>query len=547
MERVSSDALDNLLTIFPFSLLNEEEAGECLPFCEFLECQPSTKVFGQGKKAIHLYFVLNGEVRLRTAHERTAINNGNLKSGDYFGVEALHAHAVRKTSAVCTAQTTLIAISHQNLTQLMGMFPQFADAMRLFEQSFQLSSEQVLPWLLPGENPLLIVRRHKFIPVLRVTAITTPGVAAFVLLLTAAFASESATAMWLVLALLSALAVLLLDIWAVAEWANDMFLITSGRVVAQRQMYGFFESRQESPLSAILSTAYDSSLAGRLVGYGTVSLKSYTGEIAFKKLPYPQTIFDFLEHLRQRAADDKLEQERKQMAAHLAGRLGNNTPEQPPKAERSSPSMIYQGSSLLDWLARFFQLRQEKESSIIYRTHWWIMVKKTFLPFILLVVLFVGFVGRTLGLFESVPQVPFFAATLVLTLIAALWWLYQYLDWYNDQYILSGDQLIDVARKPLGYEDRRSMPVKNIQTVEFKRKGLIGLALNFGTVHIQVGNEQLTFDNVYAPGQVQGEIYAHLKRYQEEQQRLEGRRMADWITTYDQIKQGHSPDDAQRG
>lgn len=99
---------------------------------------------------------------------------------------------------------------------------------------------------------------------------------------------------------------------------------------------------------------------------------------------------------------------------------------------------------------------------------------------------------------------------------------------------------MDVSRKPLGYEDRRSAPVKNIQSVEFKRKGLIGLLLNYGTVRIQIGNEELTFDDVYAPSQIQAEVYLQLKKYQDEQRREEGQRMADWITTYDHIKQNGS-------
>ena len=209
--------------------------------------------------------------------------------------------------------------------------------------------------------------------------------------------------------------------------------------------------------------------------------------------------------------------------------------------------MIYQSGSVQDWLARFFQLRQEKGNAIIYRTHWWILLRKTFVPLLLLVVLFLGFIGRLLGMFVSISEIPFYAATLVLTLIAALWWLYQYYDWYNDQYILTRDQLVDVSRKPLGYEDRRSAPVKNIQTVEFKRKGMIGLLLNYGTVRIQIGNEELTFDDVYAPSQIQGEVYLHLKKFQDEQQRQEGQRMAEWITTYDQLKRNNNPENSQHG
>ena len=400
-------------------------------------------------------------------------------------------------------------------------------------------------WLVPDEKLQLISRRHKIIPVLRLISINAAGLAAFALLLFAAFTSKDFSQLLMVLAFLVLLGGILSSVWGVAEWANDIFIITNHRVIAQRQLYGFFDSRQESPTSAILSTGYDTSLMGRLIGYGTVNLRSYTGEIFFKKLPFPQTIFEYLEYLRGRVTEEKKAEEKKLIQSTLSGRLGgavqNSAVNIKPSTFSTSPTMTYQSGSIQDWLARFFQLRQEKGNSIIYRTHWWILVRKTFVPFLLLLILFLGFVGRLLGMFASLPEIPFYTATLVLTVISALWWIYQYYDWYNDQYILTKDQLVDVSRKPLGYEDRRSAPVKNIQTVEFKRKGLIGLMLNYGTVRIQIGNEELTFDDVYAPSQIQGEIYLHLKKFQDEQQRLEGQRMAEWITTYDQLKRDQGP------
>jgi hypothetical protein len=208
-------------------------------------------------------------------------------------------------------------------------------------------------------------------------------------------------------------------------------------------------------------------------------------------------------------------------------------------------SMVYQSGSFLDFLARFFVLQQVKENSIIYRTHWWILLRKTAVPFFIMLLLLMLIVYRMFGLFLGIPENVFYAVGLGLTLFSALWWFYQYFDWYFDQYILTHDQLIDVSRKPLGYEDRRSAPVKNIQSVEFKRKGLIGLILNFGTVRIQIGNEELTFDNVYAPSQIQSEIYLHLKKYQEEQQKQEQTRLAEWIKTYDDIRKPGKESDGQ--
>jgi len=115
------------------------------------------------------------------------------------------------------------------------------------------------------------------------------------------------------------------------------------------------------------------------------------------------------------------------------------------------------------------------------------------------------------------------------------WWFYQYLDWYNDVYVITSDQLVDISRKPLGQEERRSAPLKNIQTVEYRRNGLIGLIFNYGTVHIQIGNEELSFDNVYHPSAIQREIYACYAAYNDRLKMTEQQRLADWIAAYDEI------------
>jgi hypothetical protein len=549
MEFSSNKMFTQVQGIYPFSMLTDEEITDCLQYCEFLECKPGTRLFQVGDKTSALFFILDGEVKVTGPREKAVINNSPLGAGDLFGEEAIHNNTHRKTSAVCSKQTSLVLIQHNNLLALESAYWEIKDALSLLYQSWQIEHELVLQWLVPGEKIKLISRRHKYIPWTRLLFINSIGVIGFLLLLFASFSSKDFTGLLLVISLLVLLGGILTSVWAAAEWANDYFIITSGRVVAQRQVYGLFDTRQESPISAILSTGFDTSLMGRLIGYGTINLRSYTGEIQFKQLPFPSVIFDYLEYLRNRSMEEKKIEEKKYIQSNLANRLNENKPGEENNRQSSSTALpsssIYQSGSFLDLMARFFQLRQVNGNSIIYRTHWWIMMKKTALPFVLLVILLIGFIGKLLGLFSSIYETTFYFVTLFLTFISALWWLYQYIDWYNDQYILTRDQLIDVSRKPLGYEDRRSAPVKNIQTVEYKRKGLIGLMLNFGTVRIQIGNEELTFDNVYSPSQIQGEVYSQLKKYQDEQQRLEGQRMAEWISTYDQIKKQKDADNSQ--
>ena len=116
------------------------------------------------------------------------------------------------------------------------------------------------------------------------------------------------------------------------------------------------------------------------------------------------------------------------------------------------------------------------------------------------------------------------------------WWLYNYLDWHNDIYLITGDQVMDVNRKPLGKEEKRAAQIKNILSVEYKRIGIIGLLLNFGTVYIRVGEAVFTFDDVFNPSEVQRELFHRISqrslKEQQAQAEAERQRMADWLTVY---------------
>jgi uncharacterized membrane protein YdbT with pleckstrin-like domain len=540
MIRNSGILMNQIKGVFPFHLVSEEILSEYVAEFDLIEISDGTTIFSIGEMADALFFVLSGNIKLQPKAAGVALANAPLIKGDRFGEEVIRGPLIRASSATCVGQTRLLSINHDLIQRMIKEVPELRAAFLLFHQSWQASQKLRLPWLTTKESVQLICRRHKIVMIFRLAIFTLMGLTVFSLLLFAAFTSENLTGLLLVLAVAALVGGVLTGIWAAVEWANDYFILTDDRVLTQRQLYGFFDSRQESPLSAILSTGFDTTLIGRILGYGKVHLRSYTGEISFNQLPYPHAIFDLLEFQRERVTADKKAIEKRVMKDTLTQRLNGNveTDDTIPinrKADANSTT-IYQSGSFMDFLARFFQLRQDKEGAIIYRTHWWILLQKTIFPFIILMFLLMVIIFRMLGLFTSIPEITFYTVGLVLTLITALWWFYQYVDWYFDQYILTHDQLIDVSRKPLGYEDRRSAPVKNIQTVEFKRKGLIGLLLNFGTVKIQIGNEELTFDNVYAPSQIQGEIYLHLKNYQEYQQKQEQERLADWIRTYDDLK-----------
>jgi len=206
----------------------------------------------------------------------------------------------------------------------------------------------------------------------------------------------------------------------------------------------------------------------------------------------------------------------------------------PARGEREVRVNYFTGT-FSDWLAKFFSLRTEKEGAVIYRTHWWILLKKTILPVLFLLLVLGVVLAGLIGAIKAASSL-IYSLAIISAFIGLGWWLYNYFDWRNDVYIINGDQLEDVNRRPLGSEEKRTAPVKNIQTVEYKRNGIISLVLNFGTVRIQIGNEELTFDNVYKPSMVQIEIFNHLRQFNEQTRKLDQKRMVDWISTYDGIR-----------
>jgi len=120
-----------------------------------------------------------------------------------------------------------------------------------------------------------------------------------------------------------------------------------------------------------------------------------------------------------------------------------------------------------------------------------------------------------------------------------MWWLYQYMDWRNDVYIISDEKIIDVNRKPLGKEEKKTAPLEKIQSVEFRRNGVLGLLFNFGTVFLNVGDSTFTFDFVHRPAEVQKEIFSRIekRRIVNQANSLEKQQenTLEWITAYHRI------------
>jgi hypothetical protein len=118
----------------------------------------------------------------------------------------------------------------------------------------------------------------------------------------------------------------------------------------------------------------------------------------------------------------------------------------------------------------------------------------------------------------------------------SLWWLYQYVDWSNDIYQLTPEQIIDIERRPLGTEDKKTASLDSILSLEHTRNGVIQLLFNYGNVTINVGEAKFLFRGVYNPDQVHQDVAdymeARARKKRDQEAARERERMVDWLVTY---------------
>jgi hypothetical protein len=196
--------------------------------------------------------------------------------------------------------------------------------------------------------------------------------------------------------------------------------------------------------------------------------------------------------------------------------------------------------ALQEFISTMFHLRMTSGKTIIYRTHWFILVQKTWLPGSILLGMFFLFVASAASRFSMLSAQATCGLLALLGLMVGGWWFYQYMDWHNDLYLITPDQVVDLNKKPLGQEDRMAAPIKNIQNIEYKRLGIIGRLLNYGTVYIRVGDRQLTFDDVFRPSDVQRELFHALMKVKADEREKQAKErqveFGDWFDSYTQVQ-----------
>jgi len=166
------------------------------------------------------------------------------------------------------------------------------------------------------------------------------------------------------------------------------------------------------------------------------------------------------------------------------------------------------------------------ENQVVWRKHWWVLLKEMISPLLILALLLVLWFSASV-IFD--PN-PWLNATFLLSEAAVLvWLLWRVIDWRNDLYVLTDDRVVDIEKVPFRYEHRREASLDKIQDVSYLQEGFIAKALDFGNVRLETAGEigAFTFDYVPHPKEVQVEIFSS-SAPGPGRRRAEGDRRSSW-------------------
>ncbi|MBN2385791.1 MAG: cyclic nucleotide-binding domain-containing protein [Anaerolineales bacterium] len=500
-------------------------------------CTEQEVIVKQDDEGDSFFLVYQGRVDVVLRQGQHSHTLGTLIAGDYFGEEALLKNRRRTASVIAREATTFLVFTRNVFNKLLQDAPKLRPNLEVAVESRRLIRRTRFKWVRPGEVIYFLARKH---PIILYQSLAGPFFALIIPLFALLFFTLMDAVLPLLLAGISLLAILGWAGWKWLDWTNDYYIVTNQRVIWLEKVIGVYDSRHEAPLSTILSVGIERSEVGRILDFGTVVVRTFVGRIPFENVHRPQPAAWLIEEHWSRSRAGTRQADVEAMKRSIRDKLGLVNPEasepavQLPEAVRPLPS---RSNVLRIMIANLFRIRiEETGGTITYRKHPYVLFRQTWQPGLALIAL-LGLIIYRLSLI-GLRSDTILVLLLFFLSLAFVWWFYQYVDWRNDTFQVTQDQIFDVDRTPLGREERKSASLDNILSTEYKREGLLQVLLNFGNVYITVGGTQFIFEDVLDPPAVQQDIdqrrIARIEAKRQTELAAERERMASWLATYHQ-------------
>ncbi|NIS82353.1 MAG: cyclic nucleotide-binding domain-containing protein [Anaerolineales bacterium] len=492
-------------------------------------------IIRQGSRANAMYFIAEGSVEVMIKHaDRSTQIISALEAGDTFGEIEMVFRQARLATIRVRERLLVYRWDRLAMADFMKNHPQALSSLKFAAQSRKLAQKLRFDWLAEDEVIYGLARKHI---ALFYQALTLPLtlIAIAVVLIAWGLITTNTLIAWLGMGV--AIPAVLLILWRRIDWGNDYYIVTNRRAVWLEKVIGVYDSRIEAPLHMVLSVSVSTEVVGRMLGYGDVIIRTFTGRVVFQNVENPRAMAAMVEEHWHRLRGKQELTDREGLREAVRKRLAPEPePQQSaqPVPQESGPSDEPQQESRLPLFG--FLVRFEDQDVITYRKHWVVLLREIGAPSFLIILTAGLFGAHLVGLMRLMPMSTFSILSVLGIIALSIWWLYRYVDWANDIYQVTPDQIVDVYKKPLSREVRKVAPLDNILSTEVDRKGLIGILFNYGDVIANVGTALFTFEGVFNPVAVQQDIVhaqeALLQRTREKERKLRQDEMVELLDIY---------------
>jgi hypothetical protein len=534
-----------------FRSLNDEQRTDLAnQFVERLLAK-GDPLFEEGDDADSFYLVYEGQVKLTQARGENTRLLARLVEGDYFGEEAFFTHRTRSATVTGLSDCILLRMDYDRFAELLHKIPSLKENLQVAISSRRMARRRKWSWLNSDEVVYVLARKHTFFLIKNLilpALVLVLGISLFVGLYFY-FPLTQGTSLAFFIGAAAVVLPLLWAGWNALDWSNDYYFVTNQRVVWLEIVAGLYESRQEAPLATILSVGIESDQTGRIFGYGNVIVRTYTGPIPLRHVHHPQQLASMVEEHWRRSKIVAQKDDEAAMAKAIQAKLNPATDAAALPGPKSNPveavKRTIKPGFFQTFLSNIFQVRFDVGEVVTYRKHWFVLIENTWQQIVLLGLVVAFLIAGVAGWITFLTLDVVVLLALLGMLIIFGWWLYNYIDWHNDIYQVTADQIIDIERKPFGNENKKSAPLENILSIEYERVGVLGILFNFGTVYIKIGSTTFPFNQVFDPSQVQQDIFRRklerdTKRKKAEKD-AERERLATWIASYHRTYGGLPP------
>ncbi len=532
--------------IYLFNGLNEVQL-------EAVAEELTEETFPNGKEIVKqdaqgdcLYLIWSGRVSFTQSgkDQRTV----TYRTGDSFGEESVLANRHHwKATVTASEETVALVLRREKFQTLLKQAPGLKTNFAVAANTHRLDQRTLFKWLQSNEVVYFMTRKNSVLLLQKLIGPALLAVAAIMGMLAAWYYSlwtPALAGLWY-LSLLAGLGAVGWGIWNGVDWGNDYYIVTDRRIVWVEKVVGIYESRQEAPLSAVLRVNVETDFSGRMLGYGNLLISTIVGStLKLENMDHPYQAAAMIDQYWKRSKETSRKMEQEEIHDALRSRLldGNDNPTQVQgivtnQQEKKNP---YEDQRSL---GNIFRMRFEQFSTVTYRKHIFVLFEQTWKAGLILFIL-LGIIGYEVfspsSTFASLFNMKSGWLVLIWTFLfigAILWWIYEYVDWSNDIFQVTPEQIMDIDKTPLGEVTSDIASLENILSIEHKQIGILELLFNFGTVYITIGGgKEMTFENVYNPSAVQEDIERRrLERITKKEQdtiKAERSRTADWFAAY---------------